>query len=107
MTFAWIAVYHHRCTSSLNSPLTSAGSFGGGQDLVIAGSGFTDDVSVAVCDVECDVTDVTTTQVTCTTPAMEAGKAILGMDENILTVTIRPHLFTAVQFHSIDAQAAV
>lgn len=49
------------------------GSFGGRQELVIAGTGFTDEVDVTICDKACAVTDVTPTQVTCTTPSAEEG----------------------------------
>ena len=52
--------------------VTSTGSFGGGQSIVVSGRGFsTDDgaISITVCGEACDVTDATTSAITCTTPS--------------------------------------
>jgi len=50
-----------------------SGSFGGGQEVTLTGSGFTEDAVVLLCDVECDVdqSGITTTTLTFVTPSME------------------------------------
>ena len=61
-----------RKSSQHHFDVISTGSFGGGQSIVVSGRGFsTDDgaISITVCGEECDVTDATTSAITCTTPS--------------------------------------
>ena len=67
-----VHVHTIRKSSQHHFDVTSTGSFGGGQSIVVSGRGFsTDDgaISITVCGEVCDVTDATTSDITCTTPS--------------------------------------
>ena len=60
------------------------GSFGGGTQIVISGTGFdAGDVEVTVCDNVCTITSATTSQIDCLTPANDATDAELVCDVTV------------------------